>query len=187
VEDRLGFQLMVFTGQGTEELDGSRLFGQAQGILADVSETNASVLLKLGMAMATHGGKPIVLLQERGRSSTGTLPVECSGYPCVEYDLASGEPPAERLLAQLESEWATVLSCGERAPYISPRTLRQRVQMDLPDSMYLALSQAYPSTEAWRKATPKDVAEVLRDYGPLAEILLAKVQDAGVSVGVAEA
>jgi hypothetical protein len=187
VEDRLGFQLIVFSGQGAEEPDGTRLLNQAQGILADVSETNASVLLRLGMGMVNHGDRPIVLLQERGSSSTRMLPVECSRYPQIEYDLASGETLAERLLNQLESEWATLLSCGERDPYVSPRALRQRVQMDLPDSIYLALSQAYPSTQAWHKATPKDVTEILRDYGPLAEILLAKVQEAGVSVGVAEA
>ena len=187
VEDRFGYQLMVFAGQGTEEPDGSRLLNQAQGILADMSEPNATVLLKLGMVMVNHGGRPIVLLQERGSSSIRSLPVECSRYSCVEYDLASGGSLAERLRTQLESEWATVLSCGEHDPYVSPRALRQRVQMDLPDSMYVVLSKTFPSAQAWRKATPREVAEVLRDYGSLAEILLTKMQDAGVSVGVAEA
>jgi hypothetical protein len=50
--------------------------------------------------------------------------------------------------------------------------------MDLPDSMYVTLSHAFPNVSTWHRAAVEDVAQVLRDYGPLAERVVAQMREA---------
>lgn len=85
-----------------------------------------------------------------------------------------------QLHAHVESHpgWAMIFSHRNRDRYVSPRLLRSHLQMDLPDSMYVTLSHAFPNVSTWHRAAVEDVAQVLRDYGPLAERVVAQMREA---------
>lgn len=180
VEDQWGYRLVVPREKEDTLRNGSGMSYHVDGVLADLSSADPSMLVRLGTALATVRDERILLLQEQDRSGEVALPAECLQYPRICYESISPGVLISQLRAQVESHpgWAMTLSHRDQDRYVSPRLLRSHLRMELPDSMYVTLSHAFPNVPAWRRAAVDDVAQVLRDYGPLAERVVAQMREA---------
>lgn len=55
--------------------------------------------------------------------------------------------------------------------------LRQISPESLPSSIYQVLAQQYPTVAKWRDVTSEDLRSILRDFAPLADALLRRMQE----------